>query len=281
MMKWKIIADSGCDLREIENLAPDTQYINVPLTVQVGDKHYTDDASLDIDAMMIEMYQSKDQTASACPSPDAFLEAYKGAENVIAITITGGLSGSQNSAQLAKNMLLEEAPGTNIEVFDSLSASGEMVLFVQKANELIAQGLSYEEVVAALKDYLASTKLLFALARVDNLVKNGRLNKLVGAVIGMLNIRLVGNASPEGTLNLLHKAKGQKKAVQAVWAEMKKNGYKGGRVVISHCNTPEICGLIQAAVHSEFPDADVSSIHTSGVCSYYAEQGGILMGYEA
>ena len=225
MMKWKIIADSGCDLREIENLAPDTQYINVPLTVQVGDKHYTDDASLDIDAMMIEMYQSKDQTASACPSPDAFLEAYKGAENVIAITITGGLSGSQNSAQLAKNMLLEEAPETNIEVFDSLSASGEMVLFVQKANELIAQGLSFEEVVAALKDYLASTKLLFALARVDNLVKNGRLNKLVGAVIGMLNIRLVGNASPEGTLNLLHKAKGQKKAVQAVWAEMKKNGY--------------------------------------------------------
>ena len=132
-MKWKIIADSGCDLREIENLAPDTQYINVPLTVQVGDKHYTDDASLDIDAMMIEMYQTKDQTASACPSPDAFLEAYKGAENVIAITITGGLSGSQNSAQFAKNMLLEEAPETNIEVFDSLSASGEMVLFVQKA----------------------------------------------------------------------------------------------------------------------------------------------------
>ena len=135
--------------------------------------------------------------------------------------------------------------------------------------------------VAALKEYLASTKLLFALARVDNLVKNGRLNKLVGAVIGMLNIRLVGDASPEGTLNLLHKAKGQKKAVQAVWSEMKKNGYKGGRVVISHCSNPEICGLIQAAVHSEFPDADVSSIHTSGVCSYYAEQGGILMGYEA
>ena len=122
-------------------------------------------------------------------------------------------------------MLLEEAPETNIEVFDSLSASSEMVLFVQKANELISKA-SYEEVVAALKDYLASTKLLFVLARVDNLVKNGRLNKLVGAVIGMLNIHLVGNASPEGTLNLLHKAKGQKKAVQALWAEMKKNGYK-------------------------------------------------------
>ena len=82
-MKWKIIADSGCDLREIENLAPNTEYINVPLTVQVGEKHYKDDATLDIDAMMIEMYESKEKTASACPSPDAFLEAYRGAENVI------------------------------------------------------------------------------------------------------------------------------------------------------------------------------------------------------
>ena len=62
----------------------------------------TDDASLDIDAMMIEMYQSKDQTASACPSPDAFLEAYKGAENVIVITITGGLSGSQKQCATRK-----------------------------------------------------------------------------------------------------------------------------------------------------------------------------------
>ena len=103
-MKWKIIADSGCDLREIENLAPDTEYVNVPLIVQVGDKHYIDDASLDIDAMMIEMYQTKDKTASACPSPDAFLEAYKGAENVIAITITGGLSGSQKQCSTRKKI---------------------------------------------------------------------------------------------------------------------------------------------------------------------------------
>ena len=108
-------------------------------------------------------------------------------------------------------MLLEEAPETNIEVFDSLSASGEMVLFVQKANELIAQGLSFEEVVAALKDYLASTKLLFALARVDNLVKNGRLNKLVGAVIGMLNIRLSRQRISRRNLKPSSQSKGQKK----------------------------------------------------------------------
>ena len=280
-MTWKIVADSGCDYRQLENTAFDTEFVSVPLKIQVADQVFVDDANLDIDQMMETMYATSEASKSACPSPDDYLRAFEGAKHIFVVTITGTLSGSHNSAQLAKNIYLEDHPDTQIHVIDSLSAGGEVDLIVEKINDLIDQGLSFEEVVAALKEYLASTKLLFALARVDNLVKNGRLNKLVGAVIGMLNIRLVGDASPEGTLNLLHKAKGQKKAVQAVWSEMKKNGYKGGRVVISHCSNPEICGLIQAAVHSEFPDADVSSIHTSGVCSYYAEQGGILMGYEA
>ena len=236
---------------------------------------------MDIDEMMKAMYASSEPAKSACPSPDAFLSAYRGAENIIVLTLTGGLSGSYTSAIVAQKMLKEEDENVNIHVINTLSAGGQNDLFLLKINELIREGLSFDQVVARMDEYQKNTKLIFALEKVDNLVKNGRLNKLVGAVIGMLNIRLVGNASPEGTLNLLHKAKGQKKAVQAVWAEMKKNGYKGGRVVISHCSNPEICGLIQAAVHSEFPDADVSSIHTSGVCSYYAEQGGILMGYEA
>ena len=162
------------------------------------------------------------------------------------------MSGSYTSAIVAQKMLKEEDENVNIHVINTLSAGGQNDLFLLKINELIKEGLSWS---SSSKNEWISKKiqsLFLQLEKVDNLVKNGRLNKLVGAVIGMLNIRLVGNASPEGTLNLLHKAKGQKKAVQAVWAEMKKNGYKGGRVVISHCSNPEICGLIQAAVHSEF-----------------------------
>ena len=47
-MKWKIIADSGCDYRSLDNLAPDTEFISVPLTIQVGETIYTDDAQLNI-----------------------------------------------------------------------------------------------------------------------------------------------------------------------------------------------------------------------------------------
>ena len=81
----------------------------------------------------------------------------------------------------------------------------------------------------------------------------------------MLNIRLVGKCISRRNFKPSSQSKRSKKAVQALWAEMKKNGYKGGRVVISHCSNPEICGLIQSAIHGEFPEADVSSIPIQAV----------------
>ena len=177
-------------------------------------------------------------------------------------------------------MYLEEHPDANIEIIDSLSASGEMVLITQAIANFIKEDPSFEVVVEKARNYHSKTKLLFALASVDNLVKNGRLSKLVGRVVGLLNIRMVGQASSEGTLELLHKSRGQKRAVTAIWDEMKKNHYQGGRVAISHCDNPEICAMITTAIHAEFPNADVQAYPTSGLCSYYAEQGGILMGYE-
>ena len=125
-MTWKIVTDSGCDLRRIEELAEHTEFQNVPLTIQIGSEIFVDDEGLDVANMMTTMYASPVSSKSSCPSPDAFLQAYQGAENVIAITITGNLSGSQNSAQVAKHMLLEEHPNVNVHVIDSLSAGGEI-----------------------------------------------------------------------------------------------------------------------------------------------------------
>ena len=61
MSKWKIVADSGCDYRQLANLAPNTEFISVPLTIQVGDEAFVDDAGLDIDHMMHVMETSKVQ----------------------------------------------------------------------------------------------------------------------------------------------------------------------------------------------------------------------------
>ena len=201
-MTWKIITDSGCDIKHLESLPEHCTYVNVPLTIHVGEEEFIDNEALEIDQMMV------------------------------------------------------------------------------KIANFIKEDPSFEVVVEKARNYHSKTKLLFALASVDNLVKNGRLSKLVGRVVGLLNIRMVGQASTEGTLELLHKSRGQKRAVSAIWDEMKKNNYQGGRVAISHCDNPEICAMITTAIHAEFPNADVQAYPTSGLCSYYAEQGGILMGYE-
>ncbi|HFI0795462.1 TPA: DegV family protein [Streptococcus suis] len=280
MPKWKIVADSGCDYRQLKNLAPDTEFISVPLTIQVGDQAFVDDANLDIDHMMNVMEASKSAAGSACPSPQAYQAAFEGAENIFLITITGGLSGSFNAARVARDMFVEEHPEVNIHLIDSLSAGGEMDLIVDEINRLIAAGLEFEELVQVITTYQENSKLLFVLAKVDNLVKNGRLSKLVGTVVGLLNIRMVGEASSEGKLELLQKARGHKKSVLAAFEEMKKAGYNGGRIVMAHRNNAKFFQQFSELVKASFPNAVIEEVPTSGLCSFYAEEGGLLMGYE-
>lgn len=280
MVKWKIIADSGCDFYSLSQLAADTEFVNVPLTIQVGAEIFVDGPDLDMDRMMAEMYGSSTAAGSACPSPQAYQSAYEGAENIIVVTLTGSLSGSFNSARVARDMYLEEHPEVNIHLIDSLSAGGEMDLLVEKINQLIKEEKDFVTVVEEMTIYQEQTKLLFVLEKVDNLVKNGRLSKLVGTVVGLLNIRMVGEASKEGKLELLQKARGHKKAVKAAWEELKKAGYKGGRIIIAHRNNEKFCQQFSDLVKEQFPKAVVDFITTSGLCSFYAEEGGLLMGYE-
>lgn len=279
-MTWKIVADSGCDYRTIENLAVDTLFESVPLTIQVGDEIFIDNDQLNIDEMMEKMYATSSASKSACPSPDDYMKAFDGASNIFVVTITGTLSGSHNSAQVAKKLYLEEHPDVNIHIIDTLSAGGENDLIIKKLNFLIGQGLSYEEVVTEITAYQTKTKLLFVLAKVDNLVKNGRLSKLVGAVVGLLNIRMVGEASQDGKLELLQKARGAKKSLIAAFDELIKAGYAGGQIIIAHRNNLKFCQQFSEMVREKFPQAVIEVIPTSGLCSFYAEENGLLIGYE-
>ena len=273
-MTWKIVSDSGCDFQKIKDLAVTTNFERVPLTIQVGNEIFTDDAELDIDEMMEKMYATSTASKSACPSPDDYLKSFADADNIFVVTITGTLSGSNNSAQLAKKLYQEEHPNVNIHVIDSLSAGGEIDLIVHKLNHLIGQGLSFEEVIQAITHYQEKTKLLFVLSKVDNLVKNGRLSKR------LLNIRMVGEASSQGTLELLQKARGHKKSLTAAFEELLKAGYAGGEIIIAHRNNTKFCQQFSELVKEKYPKASITIIPTSGLCSFYAEEGGLLMGYE-
>ena len=207
------------------------------------------------------MYATAEASKSACPSPDDYLRAFEGAKNIFLVTITGTLSGSHNSAQLAKNIYLEEHPDTKIHIIDSLSAGGEVDLLVEKVNDLIDQGLSFEEVVEAITAYQEKTKLLFVLAKVDNLVKNGRLSKLIGTVVAFSISVWSEKASETGTLELLQKARGPKKSVQAAYDEIIKAGYAGGRIVMAQRNNEKCCQQLSDRIRETFPSANHHLLH--------------------
>ena len=183
-------------------------------------------------------------------------------------------------------MVWERQPGKPIYVLDSRSAGAEITLLVRKACELIAQGLDFEEVTKRLWLYHQHTHLLFLLEHVDNFVKNGRLNKLVGAAIGMLGVRILGCASEHGTLQPLMKPRGAAKGLELLVRELERAGYAGGALAITHVRNEEARGgwstrdLVFALVRETWPEAPCELLPASGLCSYYGEEHGLIVGFE-
>lgn len=280
-MKRKIIGDSSIDTHVLSDLAANTEYSTVPLKIRFGDEEFTDDVNLDREAMLKAMREYNGPSASACPSPGDWIDAFEGADEVFAVTITSGLSGSYNSAMTAKEMLLESNPDKKICIIDSLSAGPELLLIAQKLNEYIKADLDFETICEKISEYQKSTHLLFKLVSLDNLVKNGRIGKVAATMANLLNIHVVGMASEVGTLEVLHKCRGVNRAYGSIIKEMTANGYSGGKVIISHCCNPEGAEELKARFIEELNPVSVEIVETAGLCSYYAEIEGILIGYEA
>lgn len=281
-MKYGIVVDSGCDMRNLRlDAEMQIDFTRVALKLDIGEKEFIDDLNLDIEEFMKEMYAYKGKTGSAAPSPDDYLNAYEKSDFVFAITITGALSASYSSANTAKDMFLSKYPDRKIHLIDSKSTGPEMTLIVRKLTELIHQGMNFEDIVTNIEKYRNNTHLLFVLKSLDNLVKNGRISRLKASMAGILGIKLLGIASEEGTIELLNKYRGKMTIYDKTVEEMLSKNYKGGRVVIAHCSNREVADYIATSIRKLFPKFDIEIMKTSGLCSYYAEQGGILIGFEA
>ena len=223
-MKWNIITDSSCDMFGFEKEHENIVFSSVPFTISVGDENFVDDRNLDVDGMIDSMDACAEASHTACPSPHAWQEKFEQEGNVIAITISSKLSGSYNSACAAKDMVLEEQPDKKIAVIDSRSTGPEMVLLVKKICELIESGADFETVVEKAELYSRHTHVVFALSSFNNLVKNGRMSKIVGFVANKLGFWGIGIGSEQGTIEIKQKIRGSKKALDAIIEDMKERG---------------------------------------------------------
>ena len=278
-MKWKILTDTGSNIREITNLPEDTTFDLIPLILHVDKKDFVDVPSLDIEEL-IGAVKGSSSSSSACPAPGAYAEKFSGADNVICFTLSSELSGSYNSAELGKSIALEQNPDANIHIFNSRSAGGELDLLVKKAISLVDEGKDFDEVIAGLTDYHANTHTGYMLKSIENLVKNGRVNKVVGSLVGLLNIHVIGIRSNEGTIEMSNRARGEKKALKIFLKDLIENGYSGGKMELAHVLNTELADTFANKVREQFPESDINIVPTSGLCSFYAEKGGLMVGYE-
>ncbi|MBR6478276.1 MAG: DegV family protein [Lachnospiraceae bacterium] len=273
---YKIIADSSCDLLEL----PGVLFETVPLTISTDEKSFTDDPQLDVKSVLDYLSSYNGRSYTACPSTQSWMDAFEGADEIYVVTITSALSGTYDSANMAKNQYLAKHPETKICIVDSLSTGPGMNLIVEKIAAWKKEGLTFEEISAEVIPYQRSLKLYFGLQSLHNLAVNGRINKLVASAIGIMNIRILGTASLQGTIEPIAKCRGDKKVLEKLIEEIKGCGYKNGKIRISHVENFELADQIAARLREIFGEIDLSIIPARGLDSYYAERGGIILGLE-
>lgn len=276
-MRYKIIGDSCLDLTK--EMRKDPCYSMIPLTLMVGERHFVDDETFDQKEFIKVVKEYPECPKSACPSPEMFKEAYCCEEkNVFVITLSAALSGSYNSAVLAKSLYEEEYGKKNILVLDSKSASSGQLNIAMYIRELCDQGLEFDEIcekAAACRDRMNT---YFVLESLDTLKKNGRLTGLQAFFATKLNIKPVMGAD-NGTIIKLDQARGIQKALQrmAEIAVKEAGTTKDKRLVIAHCNAPERAQFMKEKLCSMAEFKEVVITDTCGVSTVYASDGGVIL----
>lgn len=277
-MSYKIIGDSCTDLPI--DLKNDATIQLVPLSMQIEDEIIVDDSTFNQIEFLRKMAASKECPKSSCPSPESYMAAFEGADDIFVITLSSKLSGSYNSAELAKKLYLEDHPGKNIEVIDSKSASPGQTILVYKLKELLDKGTSFQETVKQINAFRDSMQTKFVLESLENLRKNGRLNNITAVICSALNIKPIMGAT-DGEIVKIDQARGIERALLKMikFVEEDVKDAKDRILGITHCNNYERALFVKEEMLKRIPFAKCFIADTSGIASLYANDGGIIISY--
>ncbi|CCU77944.1 DegV family protein [Halanaerobium saccharolyticum subsp. saccharolyticum DSM 6643] len=278
-MDFKIIVDSCCDLSA--ELRKRFDISTAPLSIDIDDKHFVDDENLDRESLIAAMRNSSEAPKTASPGPGPFLDLYRKYQNIFVVTLSKELSATYQNAVLAKKLLKEEAGDKFVKVFNSFSATVGETMIAYKLGELIEAGLNRDEIVEKADKYIDEMQTLFVLDSLDNLIKAGRMGKLKGKIASFFNIKPVLGATPEGTITLLDKARGSKRAISKL---IDKIGEKGENLEekvlgIAHCNALEKAEYIKDQAAEKYNFREIIIVETAGISTVYANEGGIVLAF--
>ena len=274
-MSYVIVSDSSSNLFSL----PGVNYTTVPMKI-LASKEYVDTPDVDLKEMVADLKTIKGKTGSSCPNVQEWLDAFGDADAVYGVTITRNLSGSYNAAHQAAQLYMDEHPGKKAYIFDSFSAGPELAMIADKIAEQVNLGADFETVVEKVEEYQSHNHTIFCLESLANLAKNGRVNPAVAKIAGMLGIRVCGDVKA-GMITPVHKPRGAKKTTETLVEMMKERGfYDGAQLRIAHCFAETQAQDLANATLAQFPNARITIEPTTALCSFYAEAGGMMIGFE-
>ena len=275
-MSYIIVSDSSSNAHVIEGV----KYTTVPMKV-LGPKEYVDTPELDVAGMVEDLKSFKAKSGSSCPNVQEWIDAFGDADEVYGVTISRNLSGSYNSACQAAEAYMEANPGKKAHIFDSFSAGPEMAMIAEKIAEYAEAGCDFDTVIEKVEAYQNNVHTLFSLESLTNLARNGRVNPAVAKIAGVLGIRIIGDANM-GQITPIHKVRGHKKAMQTIVEMMEERGfYDGALIRVAACFAETQANDLKALVLAKWPNTRFVIEPTRGLCSFYAEEGGLMIGIEA
>lgn len=276
MRRIKIVSDSSSDILELSG----AEYSYAPMKIITAEREFVDDGDIDLEEMVRFFAEYKGRSKTSCPNAGDWLMAFGDADDIICVTITSALSGSYNSACAAKQIYESENAGRRVYVVDTLSAGPENTLIVEKLAEYIREGMTYEDICKNIEEYKKSTGLIFMLKSLNNFANNGRVSPAVAKIAGVMGICIVGKASDEGTLEPTHKCRGEARSLETLISDLKSFGVSNGRVSIAHAQNEPAALKLKEMILERIGSVKVDIHKLRGLCSFYAEIGGMLVGFE-
>jgi len=249
--KIALVTDSTADLNT--DLTQQYNIVVVPLNVHFQDDVFKDTIDLDTDAFFKKLEESSVPPRTSQPSPGDFHKVYKallreGYQSIVSVHISKELSGTWQSACIARDMLPEE----DIHIVDSKSASMGIGIIVLN----IAQKLSqFESALAAARygqDLVEQQRVLFGVDTLEYLHRNGRIGKAAKLVGGLLNVKPILHLDGQGFVAPLAKIRGQSKFIPFLVEQAEKFAQEQELdAVVVHARAPEKAAELAARVKAQ------------------------------
>lgn len=274
-MKFKIIVDSSSNLlNSYYQDKKDVAFKVVPLTIRIGQEEFIDNDELDVNRML-DVLRLNDGGQSSCPSPNDYLRELDEAEYSFIITITSKLSGSFNSACVARTMCKNPE---HVFVIDSKGTAGSIVLIAEKLFELIKENKEFSVITNEITAFRNSVNLLFALDRFDNLVRNGRMSKLTAFIAEKIAIKPLCYAD-DGEIKIKEKIRTFRGVIKRMTHYIGKmcEGTTNKICIIAHTRNESAALELKKDIEENYHFKEVRVMENRGLCAFYALEGGLIV----